>query len=62
MSSFKNKLATVVLEMGEQFHHVPGDSLMTDSLIEVLSLQVTTRSKARLTADNHESLENDEFS
>ncbi len=60
--SLKNKLATAVLEAGKQFHHVPGNSLTTDSLIEVLSLQAITRSKIRLTTNNHESLKNDEFS
>lgn len=61
MPLLKNKLATVMLEMGKQFCYVCGDDFMTESLIKVLSLQVTTRSKIKLIIDNHELFENDEF-
>src|SRR5947207_1141937 len=51
MLSFVNKLATAVTRTGRQYS-VMGSNFQTESLIEVLSLQVTTQSKIRLTADN----------
>ena len=51
MSSFVNKLATAVTRAGRQYSVTDSNS-QAESLIEVLSLQVTTQSKIRLTADN----------
>ena len=51
MLSFVNKLATAVTRADRQYSVMNSD-FQAESLIEVLSLQVTTQSKIRLTADN----------
>ena len=57
MSMFVKKLATVVsLRAGEQYScQVRNADFKTEDLIQVLSLQIITQSKTRLTADNLES-------
>ncbi len=53
ISILVNKLVTVMLEAGEQYSYcIRETDLETKCLIWVLSLQVTTQSKIRLTADN----------
>ena len=48
-----NKLATVMLKTGRQYNcHIKETDSETESLIQVLSLQVITQSKIRLTADD----------
>jgi transposase InsO family protein len=51
MPSLANKLATAAHRAGEQCSHVRGSDPQAESLIRVLSLQATTRSKARSAAD-----------
>ncbi len=61
MPSLKNKLATAMLKMSEQFCYVLNNSLITNNLIKMLLLQVIIKSKIRLTINHYESFENNEF-
>ena len=53
ISTLINKLATAVLRAGGQYsYNIRGTDLKAESLIQVLSLQMITWSKIRLTADD----------